>query len=189
VTASNLVKVDLDGNIIGESKYPINSAGFTIHSAVHAARPEVECVLHLHTEAGMAISMLEDGLLPLNQTAMLFHGRIAFHEYEGIALDLAERERLVQDLGDKPLMILRNHGTLVTGRSVGDAWVQMWLLDKACRAQLQAMACNAKLHVPSAEAAAMPARSMQKQPRYGGTDTAWEAMKRRLDRIDTSYKN
>ena len=189
VTASNLVKVDLDGNIVGDSDYPINSAGFTIHSAVHAARPDVGCVLHLHTVAGTAISMLEEGLLPMSQTAMLFYGRTAFHDYEGVALDLSERERLIADLGDKAVMILRNHGTLVAGRNVGEAFVQMALLEKACASQLQAMACNVAMHRPPAEVPTGVARSMATPPRYGGTDTAWAAMLRRLDRIDPSYKN
>src|SRR5579864_7595875 len=149
VTASNLVKIDQNGTIIADSPYPINAAGFTIHSAVHAARPEVGCVIHLHTEAGMAISMLEEGLQPLSQTAMFFHGRVAYHEYEGLALNLAERERLVGDLGDKSIMILRNHGALVAGQTVGQAFVMRYLLEKSARAQLRAMACNSKLHAAS----------------------------------------
>ncbi|HEY5210655.1 MAG TPA: class II aldolase/adducin family protein [Stellaceae bacterium] len=190
VTASNLVKVDLDGNIIGNSDYPINGAGFTIHSAIHAARHDAGCVLHLHTEAGVAVSMLEEGLLPLSQTAMLFHGRVAFHDYEGIALDLDERQRLIADLGDKSVMILRNHGTLVTGRTVGEAYIQMYLLEKACKSQLDAMACNVPLHRASPAVADKTGKMFNgAMPRYGGADTAWAAMMRRLDRIDTSYKN
>jgi ribulose-5-phosphate 4-epimerase/fuculose-1-phosphate aldolase len=191
VTASNLVKIDLDGNIIGNSDYPINGAGFTIHSAIHGARHDAACVLHLHTEAGVAVSMLEDGLLPLSQTAMLFHNRVAFHDYEGIALDLDERQRLIDDLGDKSVMILRNHGTLVTGRSVGEAYIQMHLLEKACKSQLQAMACNVKLHQAGQPVADKTGKMFSggMQGRYGGADTAWAAMMRRLDRIDTSYKN
>jgi ribulose-5-phosphate 4-epimerase/fuculose-1-phosphate aldolase len=190
VTASNLVKVDLDGTIIGNSDYPINGAGFTIHSAIHAARHDALCVLHLHTEAGTAVSMLEDGLLPLSQTAMLFHNRIAFHDYEGIALDLDERQRLIADLGDKSVMILRNHGTLVTGRSVGEAYVQMYLLEKACKSQLDAMACNVKLHHAGAQVADKTSKMFRgADARHGGSDTAWKAMLRRLDRVDTSYKN
>ena len=190
VTASSLVKVDLDGNIIGNSDYPINGAGFTIHSAIHAARHDAGCVLHLHTEAGVAVSMLEEGLLPMSQTAMAFHGKIAFHDYEGIALDLDERKRLIDDLGDKSVMILRNHGTLVTGRNVGEAYTRMYLLEKACKSQLQAMACNVALHRASPQVADKTAKIFNSgNARYGGTDTAWAAMMRRLDRIDTSYKN
>jgi ribulose-5-phosphate 4-epimerase/fuculose-1-phosphate aldolase len=190
VTASNLVKVDLDGNIVGNSEYPVNGAGFTIHSAIHAARHDAGCVLHLHTEAGVAVSMLAEGLLPLSQTAMVFHNNVAFHEYEGIALDLDERKRLVDDLGDKSTMILRNHGTLVTGRNVGEAYVRMYLLEKACKSQLAAMACNVKLHHAGNQVADRTGKMFNTgMPRYGGSDTAWAAMMRRLDRIDTSYKN
>ncbi len=187
VTASNLVKVDLEGNIIGDSRYPINTAGYVIHSAIHAARPEVGCVIHLHTEAGMALSMLEEGLLPLSQTAMFFHGRVAYHEYEGLALDLGERERLVRDLGDKPIMVLRNHGTLVAGATIGQAYVTMFLLEKAARAQLRAMACNSSLHAASESVAVATATLAGRS--FGGTEIAWQAMLRRLDREDQSYKN
>jgi ribulose-5-phosphate 4-epimerase/fuculose-1-phosphate aldolase len=187
VTASNLVKVDLDGRIIGESKYPINAAGFTIHSAVHAARPEVGCVIHLHTEAGMALSMLEGGLLPLTQTAMFFQSELAFHDYEGIALNLDERERLVRDLGDKSVMILRNHGTLVACPTIGRAFVTMFLLEKAARAQLQALACSSTLIQASPQAVGVTAQFGKSGA--GGAEYAWQAMVRRLDREDTSYKN
>jgi ribulose-5-phosphate 4-epimerase/fuculose-1-phosphate aldolase len=187
ITASALLKVDLDGRIIGEAKYPVNAAGFTIHSAIHAARPDVGCVMHLHTEAGMALSMLECGLLPLTQTAMFFHGQIAFHDYEGIALDLAERERLVADLGDRSVMILRNHGTLVACPSIGQAFVTMFLLEKAARAQLRAMSCNSTLAQPSSRAVDITARFGKSGG--GGAEYAWQAMLRRLEREDASYKS
>lgn len=187
VTASNLVKVDLEGRIIGESRYPINAAGFTIHSAIHAARPEVGCVIHLHTEAGMALSMLEGGLLPLSQTAMLFQSQLTFHNYEGIALNLAERERLVRDLGDKSIMILRNHGTLVACPTIGQAFVTMFLLEKAARAQLRAMACGSKLVQAAPEAIDVTAQFGKSGA--GGIEYAWQAMVRRLQREDTSYQS
>lgn len=187
VTASNLVKVDLEGRIIGESKYPINAAGFTIHSAVHKARPDVGCVIHLHTEAGMALSMLEGGLLPLSQTAMFFQTQTAFHDYEGIALDLGERERLVRDLGDKSVMILRNHGTLVASPTIGTAYVTMYLLEKATRAQLSALACNRRLIEAAPRAIGVTAEFGKSGA--GGAEYAWAAMLRRLDRGDQSYKS
>jgi len=187
VTASNLVKVDLEGHVIGESKYPINAAGFTIHSAVHKARPEVGCIIHLHTEAGMALSMLEGGLLPLSQTAMFFQSQLAFHDYEGIALDLGERERLVRDLGDKSVMILRNHGTLVATPTIGTAYVTMFLLEKAARAQLQALACNRPLIEAAPRAIGITAEFGKSGA--GGAEYAWAAMLRRLDRQDQSYKS
>jgi ribulose-5-phosphate 4-epimerase/fuculose-1-phosphate aldolase len=188
VTASNLVKVDLDGHIVGEATYPINAAGFTIHSAVHAARPEVGCVIHLHTEAGMALAMLEGGLLPLSQTAMFFQTQLAFHDYEGIALNIEERERLVRDLGDKSVMILRNHGTLVAAATIGQAYVSMFLVEKAARAQLQALACGRKLVEASPQAIGVTAQ-FGKAAAAGGAEYAWQAMVRRLDRADQSYKN
>ena len=187
VTASNLVKVDLEGRVIGAAKYPVNAAGFTIHSAIHAARPDVGCVMHLHTEAGMAISMLDSGLLPLTQTAMFFQGQIAVHAYEGVAINLSERERLVRDLADKSVMILRNHGTLVACPTTGQAFVTMFLLEKAARAQLRAMACNSKLAL--AAPAAIDITAQFGRSGAGGAEYAWQAMIRRLDREDTSYKS
>ncbi len=139
VTASNLVTVDIDGEILHDPHGAgINRAGFTIHSAVHAARPDVRCVLHTHTVAGVAVSSLEDGLLPLNQWSLQFHDRLAYHDYEGIALDLAERERLVADLGSRHAMVLRNHGLLTCGRTVGEAFTLMFNLERSCRAQVAA---------------------------------------------------
>jgi ribulose-5-phosphate 4-epimerase/fuculose-1-phosphate aldolase len=187
VTASNLVKIDLDGNVVGPERRPVNAAGFTIHSAVHRARPEIACVIHLHTEAGMALSMLEEGLLPLSQTAMFFAGNVGYHDYEGVALDLAERERLVGDLGDKAVLVLRNHGTLVAGRSIGEAYVTMYLLEKAARAQLQAMATGARLRTPPKAAVATNAAFARSGG--GGVEQAWQAMLRRLDRSDPSYRD
>ncbi|QDL91716.1 class II aldolase/adducin family protein [Paroceanicella profunda] len=146
VTASNLVTVDLEGNILRDSYGAgLNKAGFTIHSAVHEARPDVMCVLHTHTVAGVAISCLEEGILPLNQWSLGFHKRVAFHDYEGVALNLEERARLVADLGDLDVMILRNHGMLTCGRTVGEAFKRMYNLERTCRAQLQIMASGGKM--------------------------------------------
>lgn len=146
VTASSLVTVDLEGNILRDTfGAGINKAGFTIHSAVHEARPEIHCVLHTHTVAGVAISSMEEGLLPLNQWSLQFHNRIAFHDYEGIALNLEERDRLVRDLGDKKVMILRNHGMLTCGTSVGEAFILMHNLERACKAQLAIMSSGGTL--------------------------------------------
>ena len=136
--------------------------------------------------AGMALSMLDCGLLPLSQTAMFLQGQVAFHEYEGVALDLGERERLVRDLGDKAVMILRNHGTLVAGRTIGHAYVTMYLLEKAARAQLQAMACNSRIVEASPTAVGITAQ-FGKSGAGGTVEYAWRAMVRRLDREDTSY--
>ncbi len=148
ITASNLVKIDLEGNVIGSSTLAPNAAGFVIHGAIHAAREDAQCVMHLHTEAGMAVSCLEEGLLPLNQHAMRFYGRLGYHDYEGIALTHGERERLVADLGSAAALILRNHGTLTVGRSVGHAFVEMFYLEKAARVQMSVLASGRQIRMP-----------------------------------------
>ena len=141
VRADNLVTVDADGKVLDDpTGLGINPAGFTIHSALHAARPDVNCVMHCHTVAGVAISCLEEGLLPLNQWALQFHDRLAYHDFEGIALELDERERLAEDLGDHAAMILRQHGLLTCGRSVGEAFLRMRNLERSCQTQLAAQA-------------------------------------------------
>ena len=137
ITASSLVKIDLQGRIVDGSTEDVNPAGFTIHSAVHAARHDAACVLHTHTVAGVAVSSLACGLQPINQWSLQFYGRVAYHDYEGIALDHAERERLVADLGpSKKVLILRNHGLLTLGRNVAEAFILMLNLDRACRVQM-----------------------------------------------------
>ncbi len=190
INASSLLKVDLDGEIVGKGStaYGVNRAGFVIHSAIHAARHDVGCVVHTHTPAGMAVSALECGLLPITQTATRW-SRIAYHAFEGLTVDLAERERLVQDLGDAEVMILRNHGLLAVGASVPEAFNSIYRLELACKAQLMAMACNTPLVIPSDEVVAR-ARS-QWSPnvtrRYGVLE--WPAMLRQLDALDPSYKH
>src|SRR5262249_15558618 len=149
ITASSLVKVDLDGNIVQHTEYTINPAGFVIHSAVHAARPDAKCVLHTHTVAGMAVASLEEGLLPFTQKSMRFYNRIGYHDYEGVADDLDERARLVRDLGKHNALILRNHGLLTCGPTVARAFFLMKNLEKCCQSQLAAMASGGKLLKPS----------------------------------------
>ncbi|MEM1232264.1 MAG: class II aldolase/adducin family protein, partial [Pseudomonadota bacterium] len=156
VTASSLVKVDADGQKVLDSPYDINPAGFTIHSAVHMAREDAHCVMHLHTDDGVAVSAQEAGLQPITQHAMQV-GQIAYHEYEGVALDLDERERLVRDLGEAQFMILRNHGTLTVGRTCADAYMAMYYLERACTMQIRALAGGTAIAQPpqgSAEKAA-----------------------------------
>lgn len=138
ITASSLVKVDLDGNIVDPTPYFINPAGFTIHSAIHAAREDAVCVLHCHTDAGVAVSAQKRGLLPISQTAMACTADLAYHDYEGVALELDERERLVADLGHHSFMLLRNHGTLTVGDSAASAFMRMFYLERACRMQVLA---------------------------------------------------
>ena len=188
VTASNLVKIDLEGNILDDTPHKINDAGYTIHSAIHAARDDAMCVIHTHTEAGMAVSALEDGLIYTNQDAMMFYGHTAYHEFEGIALDLSERERLVEDLGDKKVMILRNHGLLTTGNSIGDAWVQRYFLEKVCQAQLSllsaAAASGQKIRYPSKEVCEHTAKQYDNN---GTGEREWPALVRQLDNVTTEY--
>ncbi len=200
VTASNLVKVDLEGNVVDDpGGYGINKAGFTIHSAVHAVRHDLDCVLHTHTRAGVAVSCLEEGLLPLNQQALQFHGRIAYHDYEGIALDLDERDRLTADLGDKQVMILRNHGLLTGGRSVAEAFKLMYGLNRACETQIDILACGRELVWPTGDVQEKTVGQFdafyddRETAKMSGGDDAqdmeWQAYLRLLDRLDPSYKS
>ena len=187
VTASNLIKVDIEGNIL-DGEYPINAAGYVIHSAVHAARHDVECVAHTHTPAGMAVAALPQGLMPLTQQSMRFYGRTAYHGYEGIALDLDERERLVEDLGDNSVMMLKNHGVLVCGRTIRHAWVLLYRLEKVCKAQLAAMATGAKLRLPSPETCEKAYGQFEEGDR-GYRQDGWESQLRLLDRADPSWRH
>jgi ribulose-5-phosphate 4-epimerase/fuculose-1-phosphate aldolase len=188
ITASSLMKVDLDGNVVEPSPYPFNPAGFTIHSAVHAAREDAKCVLHLHTVAGVAVSAQAHGLLPLNQTAMILSTEVAYHEYEGIALDHAERPRLVADLGERNAMILRNHGTLAVGPTVPAAFLTMYFLERACATQVATLAGNAEIHWPRDEVKAL-VNEQAKRGRGTIDGLAWAPILRKLDRIDPSYKD
>ncbi len=148
ISASSLVKVDIDGNVLGDTNFKINPAGYTIHSAVHGARHDVSCVLHTHTTAGMAVSAQKQGLLPLSQHSMMFYNRLAYHGYEGIALNLDERERLVKDLDDNIAMILRNHGLLTVGSTVSEAFRRIFYLEKSCQSQIEALAGGSELIIP-----------------------------------------
>jgi ribulose-5-phosphate 4-epimerase/fuculose-1-phosphate aldolase len=188
ITASSLVVVDLDGNRVGNGDGEINNAGFVIHSAIHGSREDAHCVMHTHTTAGMAVAALECGLLPVNQMSLEFYGRIAYHDYEGIAQDLDERGRLVRDLGDKPAMILRNHGLLTVGRTVAEAFQYMYYLEQACRIQLAAMQSGSPLRLPSEAACENAARQYASFPKPKGT-RIWPALLRTLDREDLSYKD
>jgi ribulose-5-phosphate 4-epimerase/fuculose-1-phosphate aldolase len=188
MTASCLVKVDLEGGILEPSEYIVNPAGFTIHSAVHAARPDVACVVHLHTIAGVAVSAQTDGLLPLNQTAMVLSGTIGYHDYEGIALDLAERPRLVADLGSKSAMILRNHGTLAVGPSISSAFLTMYFLERACAMQVATLAGGVAVTRPSDAVQDLVRR--QTSVGTGSTvDLAWAPLVRMLDRKDPGFRD
>lgn len=190
ITASSLVKIDLEGRILfnPHEEYEINHAGYVVHSAVHAARHDARCVIHTHSRAGMAVSALRCGLLPLTQTAMRF-GRVGYHDYESVAVDVAERERLAHDLGDCEAMILRNHGLLAVGASVGEAFNVLYWLEMACKVQLDAMACNTELSIPSREIQEKTAHLYKPTTRRPYGVMEWPAMLRYLDRRDESYRS
>ncbi len=188
ITASSLVKIDLDGAIVGDSPHRPNAAGFVIHGAIHSVREDARCVMHLHTEAGMALSVLEEGLLPLTQHAMRFHGRIGYHDYEGIALTLDEQQRIIADLGDNAALVLRNHGTITVGRSVGHAFTEMFYLEKSARTQLQALATGRPLRIPDAAVVELTARQWIGDLGVSD-DREWPHLIRRLDRLDPSYRD
>jgi ribulose-5-phosphate 4-epimerase/fuculose-1-phosphate aldolase len=187
VTASDLVKVDLQGNIVQDTKHSVNSAGFVIHSAVHAARHDAKCVLHTHTVAGMAVASMKNGLLPLTQKSMRFYNRIGYHDYEGVADDLDEHERLVRDLGPHNALVLRNHGLLTCGRTVAHAFFLMRNLEKSCQAQIAAMSTSAELVLLSTNL--MEHAAGQVAGRLDGEAEGWSSLLKKLDRIDPSYRD
>lgn len=190
VCASNLVKVSVRGDKLDDSPHPVNPTGFAIHGAVHAARPDAACVLHLHTHWGMALSMLPGGLRPTSQAAMRWHGRLGRHAFEGLALGEAEGQRLVANLGQRDGLILENHGTLTVGRTVAEAHMLMHHLERAARAQLTAMAAAAGsvLQVSDAVAEHALAQWLGDGLERDG-DAEWPALLRRLDRLDLSYRD
>jgi ribulose-5-phosphate 4-epimerase/fuculose-1-phosphate aldolase len=189
ITASTLVKVTLDGDIVEDpTGNGINRAGYVIHSAVHRARPDIHCVMHTHTAAGIAVSAQAHGLLPLSQHAMRFTDSIGYHDYEGLALDLDEQGRLVKDLGHHKAMILRNHGLLTCGESIPEAFDLMYYLERGCQSQVNAMAGGAKLNIPPHEVAAKTAAQFKALP-YKQKRTEWKAHLRMLDATDPSYKS
>lgn len=188
VTASNLVKITLTGEIVGESEHPVNVTGFALHGAVHAARADAVCVMHLHNTAGIAVSIQPHGLLPISQHALRFHERIGYHDYEGLAFSPSEGERLVASLGAHPAMLLRNHGTLTTGRTVAEAFVLMATLVKACEIQLQALAGGVAPHLPSVAVQDKTAVQLEDGGAIEGA-LEWPALLRKLDRIDASFRD
>ena len=188
VTASSLVKVDLDGKIVMPSPYAINPAGFTIHSAVHAAREDALCVMHLHTEHGIAVSAQKDGLLPISQQSMFVLASLAYHDYEGLALDDDEKPRLVSDLGNKTYMILKNHGLLTVGPTTSEAFLAMFILERACKIQILAQSGGSQLTNiadPIIDRVSMQLRVVTMGQ---GADLAWPGLLRKLDRMDPSYR-
>jgi ribulose-5-phosphate 4-epimerase/fuculose-1-phosphate aldolase len=188
ITASSLVKIDLDGKKLLDTPYNINPAGFTIHSAIHAARDDAKCVLHTHSINGVAVSATKHGVLPISQQSTLVLGSLAYHDYEGVALNADEKPRLVRDLGDKTFFMLRNHGLLTVASTVADAFLAMYLFESTCMIQLRAQSTHQEL-VPIEpkvlENATMLGRMVM---RGNGGALAWPALLRKLDRADPSYK-
>ena len=188
VTASSLVKIDLDGAVVLDNGYQVNAAGFTIHSAIHGAREDAQAVMHLHTDAGVAVSSMKEGFLPLNQHAMFVYHDVAYHDWEGVALNLDERERLIADIQDKHLMMLRNHGTLAVGSSIASCFMRLYYLERACSIQLKAM--NGNLQMPNQEAISMMKETFNNPNAWEGlAATAWPAMIRLAQRLDPNFTN
>ena len=189
VTASNLVKIDLEGNAVGEQAYGANKAGFVIHGAIHEARDDAQCVFHTHTLAGMAISAQQDGLLPVHMYSHNFYGQLGYHDFEGPSMRLDEQKRLVASLGGHPALILRNHGLLTVGRTVPEAFIRMWRLERAAQVQLAAQ--GAQMRLPSSEVC-LQSQALGEEFL---TDTApigeleFDALERIIERKDPSYKN
>ena len=187
VTASSLVKVDIHGNPVDPTPFITNPAGFTIHSAVHMAREDAQAVMHLHTPAGQAVSAHADGLLPLTQTAMLVLGDLAFHDYEGVAVDHDERTRIVADLGTKGAMLLRNHGTLAVGGNIGECFVKLYFIERACEAQIMALSAGDRVGHPPQGAAELAGQQGGVGLKMAANLLAWPALKRKAYRLDPSF--
>lgn len=177
MTASDLVRIDGDGQVVDRHfpNHRINRAGFVIHSAIHAARPDLHCVIHTHTAAGIAVSAQAKGLLPISQHALKFYNRLGYHAYEGIATREEEREQLVRDLGAHSAMILRNHGLLAAGPSAAHAFQTIYILERACQAQIQALAGGSELTVPDAQTCEFTARQFEQDDELGLIDLGWRA--------------
>jgi len=190
ITASSLMKIDFDGKVVQDSGtgYGINHAGFVIHSAIHRGRPDVACVIHTHTPAGMAVSAMKCGLLPLAQTAMRFID-VAYHDYEGVALNLDEQARVVRDLGNREAMVLRNHGLLVVGPSIAEAFNNIFRLERACQLQVMALSCNTELSMPPRELIEATSRLYQPGVRRRFGLLEWPALLKKLDSIDPSFRD
>jgi ribulose-5-phosphate 4-epimerase/fuculose-1-phosphate aldolase len=189
ITASSLVKVDLEGRKVGDSPFEINPAGFTIHSAIHGAREDAKCVIHTHSLNGVAVSAGKDGVLPISQQSIFVLASLAYHDYEGVALLEDEKPRLVRDLGDKNFLMLRNHGLLTVADNIPDAFLFMYLFEAACTIQVRAQSAKSEL-IPIDPKIIGGAKAMAKQVTRGaGGGLAWPGLLRKLDRIDPSYRD
>jgi len=189
VTASSLVKIDLEGRKVLDSPFEINPAGFTIHSAIHAARDNARCVLHTHSVNGVAVSAQKGGVLPLSQQSTFVLASLAYHDYEGVALNAEEKPRLVRDLGDKNFLMLRNHGLLTVGPTIADAFLLMYLFEAACMVQVRAQAGGGELISIDPKVLAGAAEMTRSAMRGAGGALAWPGLLRKLDRIDQSFRS
>jgi ribulose-5-phosphate 4-epimerase/fuculose-1-phosphate aldolase len=189
MSASDMVKIDIDGNVLfNATGYGINKAGYVIHSAIHRARHDVGCVIHTHTVPGMAVSAMKCGILPIAQTSMRFTD-IAYHDYEGVAINLDEQQRLVADLGQREVMVLRNHGLLAVGPSIAEAFNNIWRLERACEIQVATLSCNTEIVLPPREVVDQTSHLYQRGTRRPFGLLEWPAMLRLLDRHNPGYAN
>jgi ribulose-5-phosphate 4-epimerase/fuculose-1-phosphate aldolase len=189
VTASSLVKIDLEGRKLMDSPYEINPAGFTIHSAIHAARDDAKCVLHTHSLNGVAVSATKQGVLPISQQSVFVLASLGYHDYEGVALHEGEKPRLVRDLGDKSFLMLRNHGILTVGATIPDAFLLMYLFEAACTIQIRAQSTHGELITVDPKIVAGATMMAKQVTRSAGGGLAWPGLLRKLDRIDRSYRD
>jgi ribulose-5-phosphate 4-epimerase/fuculose-1-phosphate aldolase len=189
VCASNLVKIDLDGNIIGGSEWPVNPAGFTIHAAIHDRIADAHCVMHMHTTAGMAVACSAAGLSMSNFYAVQLHGKLAYHDFEGITVHADEGPRLIRNIGDKPAVILRNHGLLAWGDTIPRTFAMLWLLNRACEIQIASAAMGPVIELSEDIQRKCTRDSLQFDPAFGAGRDVFDALTRMLDRVDTSYRN
>jgi ribulose-5-phosphate 4-epimerase/fuculose-1-phosphate aldolase len=187
ITASSLVKIDVDGKILDDSPYEVNEAGFVIHSAIHMARKDLHCVIHTHTVAGQAVSALDCGLLPLNQGSMRYYNRVGYHDFEGIARNVDERVRIVEDLGEHKCLIMRNHGLLTAGANVAEAFHLMYHLEKSCQTQMMVLASNQPYSVPPPDVCEKAAKQFYRGGRRLG-QRDWPALVKLVESLDPSYR-
>jgi len=189
ITASSLVKIDLQGRKVMDSPHPVNPAGFTIHSAIHAARHDIQCVMHTHSLNGVAVSAQKDGVLPISQQSLFVLSSLAYHDYEGVALNDAEKPRLVADLGDKIFYMLRNHGLLTLGNTIADAFLQMYIFEAACMIQVRAQSGGGPLTPIAPPILEGIQKQVQVVTRGLGGALAWPGLLRKLDRVDPSFRD
>ena len=188
VTASNLVKVDVQGNIVGHSDWPINPAGFTFHGAIHATLPDAHCVMHVHTTPTLAVCCTEEGLSFTNFYAAQLYGQVAYHEFEGITVHLDEGQRILASAGGKPVLLLRNHGPVVIGRTLAQAFNLMWLVQRACEVQVASQALGQLRPIPVPVLEGCVRDSLNFNPKFGAGEDSFAAMQRQIDRIDPGYR-